>query len=99
MLRDKSEHSHLIKHDLNEKIIIELKFKKINFAKKTNLQSNLEDSKNYWISFLKKKKNAPRFCARPGSHPDTFLAISGVSIPQQKSASAKKKIKNAQENA
>lgn len=36
------------------------------------------------------KWNAPRFCARPGSQPDTFLAFSGVSIPQQKSASANK---------
>lgn len=34
------------------------------------------------------KIDAPRFCARPGSQPDIFLAFSGVSIPQQKSASA-----------
>lgn len=34
--------------------------------------------------------HAPRFCARPGAHPDMFLALSGVSIPQQKSASANK---------
>lgn len=35
-------------------------------------------------------KHAPRFCARPGAHPEMFLALSGVSIPQQKSASANK---------
>lgn len=47
---------------------------------------------NLFLLFLEnlEKWNAPRFCARPGSQPDTFLAFSGVSIPQQKSASANK---------
>lgn len=42
-----------------------------------------------WIG--KMREHAPRFCARPGAHPDMFFALSGVSMPQQKSASAKHK--------
>lgn len=55
----------------------------------SNSKNIKELNTNFEINFAI-KIHAPRFCARPGAHPDIFLALSGESIPQQKSASARK---------